>query len=65
MMMLLLAGVAACAGLFLGVVGGFAVRERARRWCPGCGVTLTAEHCPHPIAARKNGAAQVSTGPTR
>jgi hypothetical protein len=45
----LLAALAACMGLLAGSLGGFGLAKRSQRWCPGCGLTITTEHCPHRI----------------
>ena len=49
--MALIAGIAAVAGLVAGFLAGFGFAKRSRQWCPGCGLTMTVDHCPHPIPA--------------
>jgi hypothetical protein len=34
------------AGLLVGLAVGFLVGKRATQWCPACGLTLSADHCP-------------------
>jgi hypothetical protein len=47
----LVAGIAACVGLFAGFLAGFGLVRRTQQWCPGCGAPVTPAHCPRPITA--------------
>jgi hypothetical protein len=43
-------------GLLVGLIGGFILAKRAQQWCPGCGITITAAHCPRPISTKPSSA---------
>jgi hypothetical protein len=55
-----LAGIAVCTALLVGFAAGFALFRRAQRWCPGCGATISAAHCPHAEASREPASVRTS-----
>jgi hypothetical protein len=39
-----------CIATSAGLVSGFVLVRRSEKWCPGCGVAITVEHCPNASA---------------
>lgn len=63
----MIATLAALAGLVIGFVGGLCAYRSSRRWCGGCGGSLTCRACTDPagLAARLGGADQFRSADSR